>query len=142
MVTISTILNALNLYLALHCNNTPMRCKELFTALNPTDRRPLRFYFVTLWAYSSTAATLVCILLPVIARFVTSVIAVRVLDGVSLALAIAIELIWLFYALTVFSWRVSGYLYANTAKALRWMRKRAHSTAVAHLPKIFHQEKA
>lgn len=140
MVTILTILNALNLYLALHYNNTPMRCKELFATLNPADRRPLRFYVVTLWAYFSTAATLVCVLLPMIARFVTNVIGERALDRVSLALAITIELIWLFYALTVFSWRVSGYLYANTAKALRWMRRRAHATAVAYLPKIFDQE--
>ena len=142
MLTILTILNALNLYLALHYNETPMRCKELLTALNPKDRHPLRFYFVTLWAYFSLAATLVSILLPVIARFVTNAIAERTLERVALVLAIAIELIWLFYAPTVFSWRVSGYLYTNAVKALRWMRKRVGTTAVAHLTKIFNQEQA
>lgn len=141
MVTIRTILNALNLYLALHYNNTPMRCKELFTALNPADRRPLRFYFVTLWAYFSFAATIVCVVLPVLARYLTFVND-RVSNRVSLVLAIFIELVWLFYALTVFSWRVAGYLYARASDGLRCMTQRARVAAQSHLPKIFDREEA
>ena len=136
MVTIRILLNALNLYLALNYNERPMTFQELFTALNPEDRRPLRFYFITLWAYSSTVATLVCILLPFVARNLTFVNQTAS-DRFSLVLAVLIELIWLFYALTVFSWRVSGYLYKNAAAALRWVNERIHV-----LPKIFYREES
>jgi hypothetical protein len=139
MVTIRTLLNALNLYLALHYNETPMRLKEFFTALNPQDRRPLRFYFVTLWAYVSTAATLVCILLPVLTHYL-NVVNTRVSNTVSLMLAIGMELIWLIYALTVLSWRVSGYLYKNAAAALQWTNARVRAVGLAHFPKLFYRE--
>jgi hypothetical protein len=141
MVTIRTLLNALNLYLALHYNDTPMTFKEFFSSLNPQNRRPLRFYFITLWAYFSTAATLICILLPAITRCIAS-IPEKTSDRVSLVLAILIELAWLFYALTVFSWRVSGYLYKNAANTLRWTSERVRSAALGRLPKIFYREQS
>ncbi len=100
MVTVRTLLNALNLYLVLHINYTPMPLKEFFTALNPESRRPLRFYFITLWAYFSFAATIVCIVLPILARYLTFVNE-RATNRVSLVLAIFIELVWLFYALSL-----------------------------------------
>lgn len=142
MLTIRTLLNALNLYLALHYNEIPMTSKELFTALNPESCRPLRFYFVTLWAYFSTAATLVCILLPVLAPHVTTFVTQKTSDRVSLALAILIELAWLFYALTVFSWRVSGYLYKKAAEVLHWTGDRVRNAALGRLPKSFYREQS
>jgi hypothetical protein len=142
MVTIRTLLNALNVYLALNYNYMPMTFKVFLTVLNSENRRPMRFYFVTLWAYFSTAATLVCILLPVLAPHVTTLVTQKTSDRVSLVLAILIELVWLFYALTVFSWRISGYLYKNAAGAMRWTSDRVRSAAVARLPKIFYREQS
>lgn len=141
MVAIRTLLNALNLYLVLHVNNTPMPLKEFFTALNPESRRPLRFYFVTLWAYFSFAATLVCILLPVLARHLTF-LNERVSDRASLVLAIFLELVWLFYAVTVFSWRVARYLYTKVSAALHYATEHVRAAARSRVPKIFDREEA
>ena len=48
-VKLRTLLNALNLYLALHFTETHMtKLSEFWTALNPARRKPLRFYFLTL----------------------------------------------------------------------------------------------
>jgi hypothetical protein len=63
-------------------------------------------------------------------------------DRVSLVLAILIEIAWLFYALTVFSWRVSGYLYKNAAGALRWTSDHVRNAALGRLPKIFYREQS
>ncbi|MFZ0588844.1 MAG: hypothetical protein WAM39_00020, partial [Bryobacteraceae bacterium] len=131
----------LNLYVVLNVIHTPMPLKEFLIALNPDNRRPLRFYFVTLWAYFSFAATIVCIVLPVLAKYLTFVNE-RVSNRVSLVLAILIELVWLFYALAVFSWRVAGYLYTNVSNGLRWMMERARAAAQSRLPKIFDREEA
>ncbi|MFZ0591902.1 MAG: hypothetical protein WAM39_15665 [Bryobacteraceae bacterium] len=141
MVTIRTLLNALNLYLVLNFNYTPMPLKEFLIALNPDNRRPLRFYFVTLWAYFSFAATIVCIVLPVLARYLTF-LNERVSNRVSLALAVSVELVWLFYSLAVFSWRVAGYLYTKVSNGLRWMTERARAVAQSRLPKVFGREEA
>jgi hypothetical protein len=141
MVTVRTLLNALNLYLVLHVNDTPMPLKEFLTALNPENRRPLRFFFITLWAYFSFSATIVCILLPVLARYLTFVND-RVSSRVSLVLAICIELIWLTYALTVFSWRVAGYMYTKVSNGLRWTTQRARAAAQSRLLKMFDREEA
>jgi hypothetical protein len=123
MVTILVCLNAINLYLILNYAEISMNFKELLTALNPEKRKSLRFYFVTLWSYFSIAATLVCILLPFAGRYVG--FTQRFSDRIALLAAVLIELIWLFYAAAVFSWRLSGYLYKRASSTVRWAIGRA-----------------
>jgi hypothetical protein len=118
MVTTVVCLNAVNLYLVLNYAETPMNFKELLTALNPEKRKSLRFYFVTLWSYFSITAILVCILLPFAGRYVG--FTQQFSDRTALLAAILIELIWLFYAIAVFSWRLSGYLYKGASSTARW----------------------
>ena len=123
-VAVRTLLNALNLYLALHFTETPMtKLSEFWTALNPARRKPLRFYFLTLWAWFSFASTIVCILLPML----------HFGEMAALVLAVLLQFVWVGYALSVLSWRVSGFLYRNACEALRRLRQKAHDA----LPKFF-----
>jgi hypothetical protein len=131
MLTVRTAINALNLYLALHFTHMPMtKLSEFWSALNPATRQPLRFYFLTLWAWFSLASTVVCILLPML----------HASDRLSLGLAVVIQLIWLCYAVAVLSWRISGYLYQQASLCLRWLQENAQVQAQTRFPKIFRQE--
>ena len=115
--------------------------RQVFAALNPEGRRPLRFYALTLWAYFSLAATIVCILLPLLARTLTA-INKPLANEIGLALAILLELIWLCYALTVFSWRLSGYLYSNAATSLRSIIQRINTMLREHIQNMFQKKEA
>jgi hypothetical protein len=131
MLPVRTALNALNLYLALHLAHTPMtRFSEFLTALNPATRKPLRFYFLTLWAWFSLASAVVSILLPL----------VHASDRLSLALAVLIQVLWLFYAVAVLSWRLSGYLYQKACQALRWLQENAQNVAQERFSKIVRKQ--
>jgi hypothetical protein len=112
-VKLRTLLNALNLYLALHFTETPMtKLSEFWTALNPAH---LRFYFLTLWAWFSLASTIVCILLPML----------HFGEMTALLLAVLLQFVWVGYALSVLSWRVSGFLYQQARQALDRMAQTA-----------------
>jgi len=115
-VKLRTLLNALNLYLALHFTETPMtKLSEFRTALNPARRQPLRFYFLTLWAWFSLASTIVCILLPML----------HFGEMAALLLAVLLQFVWVGYALSVLSWRVSGFLYQQARQAVDRMTQTA-----------------
>ena len=115
-VKLRTLLNALNLYLALHFTETPMtKLSEFWTALNPAHRQPLRFYFLTLWAWFSLASTIVCILLPML----------HFGEMAALLLAVPLQFVWVGYALSVLSWRVSGFLYQQARQAVDRMTQTA-----------------
>jgi hypothetical protein len=123
MVTTLVCLNAVNLYLILNYAEVPVNFKELLAALNPEKRKSLRFYFVSLWGYFSITATLVCILLPFAGRYAG--FTQQFSDRIALLVAVLIELTWLFYAVAVFSWRLSGYLYKSASSTARWAIDRA-----------------
>jgi hypothetical protein len=132
MTTPLPFLNAFNLIVCLHQDHLPM--KEFLNALSPANRRPLRFYFLTLWAYFSSTATVVCILLPVVGRYLT-MFSEKSCDRIALIVAMLLEFVWLCYALTVLSWRVSGYLYRKVCHGLQWATERAQDAWDARIRK-------
>jgi hypothetical protein len=131
MLTVRTTINALNLYLALHHAPSPMtKLSEFWSALNPATRQPLRFYFLTLWAWFSLASAVICILLPML----------HASDRLSLGLAVLIQMFWLLYAVGVLSWRISGYLYAQASQLARWAQENGRNSAQTWFAKIRRQE--
>lgn len=108
---------------------------QFVAALNPENRRSLRFYFVTLWAYVSAAAVIACMVLPLVTPHFTTAVSDRAINRGSLALAFVLELIWFGYAAAVFSWRLSGYLYQKSAEWMRSSFERVQSAAEKYLPK-------